>query len=81
MSVEYYMYKQYINKLKNIFRCGKDKASAELYIITGDTVVQMSNAELASIGIIFKIKGVLRDLKIGIHNKFVETTTDIDTVK
>ena len=41
----------------------------------------MSNAELASIGIIFKIKGVLRDLKIGIHNKFVETTTDIDTVK
>ena len=65
----------------NWFNFGKRKASAELYIITGDMIVEMSQAELASIGIIFKLKGVLRDLKISIHNKFVETTDDISDIQ
>ena len=62
------------------FKIGSMKSSSELYLVTGDTVVEMSQQELASIGIIFKIKGVLRELKIGIHNKFVETSNEIATV-
>ena len=81
LSIEYYMYQSYYFKILSFFNLGTQRTTAELYIVSGDTVVEMSQAEITSLGIIYKIKGVLRELKIEIYNRFVETSTEVEIVK
>ena len=59
------MYQKYKNKVKACLY-GKWRASTELYIVTGDLIVEMSQETYN--GIIFKTRGVLRDMKIDIYN-------------
>lgn len=76
------MIQRYFDKIMRLSCFGKrQQSNLEMFLITGDVQVQMSDNDIATIGIIFKIKNVLRDTNIGIYNKFKETNFEIKAIK
>lgn len=73
------MYLIYWRSIKNYILKTKNQVSSEVFLISGDT--NYTYSEATQIGIIFKIKGVLKDLQQKIAEKFDKSEQDVQMLK
>lgn len=75
------MVRRYLDNVKHAFFRSKHSQTMQIFMVTGEIQEAVSSQEMGAIGIVFKVKHLIKDTNIAIHHKFLETKDQIKKIE